>query len=138
MIDLLDQADIDALVTASSSEGEGGARARASGPSPSRLPPLPEHYRLAAGAKQLERIRSLSVPVTVRLAERSMSLDEILEMTVGTIIEFNRSAEAELDLLVGDIPIGTGNAVKCGETFGLRVITIEAWARRLLSLGLLR
>jgi flagellar motor switch protein FliN/FliY len=59
--------------------------------------------------------------VAVTLAEREISLEAILRITAGTILEFDISADTELSLNIGSESIGTGQAVKVGENFGLRV-----------------
>jgi len=71
------------------------------------------------------RILGLRVPVAVSLAERKMSLHSILEITMGTIIEFDVPFDAELTLCVANRRIGRGKAVKVGENFGLRITRIE-------------
>lgn len=83
----------------------------------------------------LQRVLHLEVPVIVRLAERSMPLSEILNLTSGAIIEFDKSAEGELDLLINNKCIGHGMAVKVGENFGLRVTRIGSVQDRIKALG---
>ncbi len=70
---------------------------------------------------ELRRILDLSVPVTVILADRAMPVEDILKLTVGTIIEFEVPFDSELVLQAADRPIGRGQAVKVGENFGLRI-----------------
>ncbi|MBI5762465.1 MAG: FliM/FliN family flagellar motor switch protein [Planctomycetes bacterium] len=81
------------------------------------------------------RIARLRVPVLVRVAERRMPLDEVLKMTPGTILEFERSVDSELDLLVNNEKIGSGVAVKVNERFGLRINRIGSAAQRVQTLG---
>ena len=69
----------------------------------------------------MQRILGLSVPVSVTLAERYLDIETILATKVGTIIEFGVPFDSELTLNVAGHPIGTGQAVKIGENFGLRV-----------------
>ncbi len=87
---------------------------------------------MAAG---LEAILSLEVPVIVRIAERTMALDEVLAMAPGAIIELPKAAEAELEILVNNKPIGTGVAVKVGENYGLRVSYIGDLGQRIKAMG---
>lgn len=94
--------------------------------------------RRAAFVAPPERVRGLlglSVPVVVRLAQRPMSVHEILNMGPGTILEFDRTVEQELDLMIGDCVIATGIAVKIGEHFGLRITRIGDVRDRIRSLG---
>jgi len=72
----------------------------------------------------LDRVLKLRVPVIVRLAERKMRLSEILGISAGAIIEFEKPFDASLDLLVNNKQVGQGQAVKAGEKFGLRILTI--------------
>jgi len=137
-MEFLDQSEIDALLA---SDGESEAPEPPPAPKSEGLRPAPEladRYRLVADGGQLERILPIRVPVRVRLADRRMDVGQLLELTIGTIIEFDRSAEAELDLVANNVPIGTGNAVKCGENFGLRVARIQPQIERLLAAGLIR
>ena len=84
---------------------------------------------------ELARILGLSVPVAVVLAERGLPIESILQITVGTILEFDVSFGAELSLVVGDRSIGSGNAVKIGEHFGLRIASIETVQQRIDAMG---
>ncbi len=142
-MDILDQSEIDALLAAASG---GGAKSEASAstaaaPRPQtthRRMTLPDEFRLRAEPQRLKRLLPVKVPVVVRLAERQANVEQILDWTVGTIIEFDKHADADLDLVVSNIPIASGNAVKCGEKFGLRVARVQPWTERLLSEGRLR
>lgn len=89
---------------------------------------------LAASPDSFNRILKLKVPVVVRLAERRMLLGEIMKMMPGTILEFSRTVEQDLDLLVNNHQIGSGVAVKVNERFGLRVSYVGDVRRRLNSL----
>ena len=71
--------------------------------------------------KELERILLLQVPLIVRLAERKMNCNEVMRLGTGAIIEFPKSSEKPLELLVNNKVIALGEAVKVGENFGLRI-----------------
>src|SRR3984957_6922106 len=70
---------------------------------------------------ELERILRLQVPVIVKLAERKLQLSEVMRLGVGAIIEFIKSSEEPLELLINNKVIGVGEAVKVGENFGIRL-----------------
>ena len=89
----------------------------------------------ATPASNLDRILKLAVPVSVTLAERNMTIDAILAVNAGTIIEFGVPSDAELSLRVGHRMIGTGHAVKTGEKFGLRISSIKSVADRIDAMG---
>ncbi len=103
-------------------------------------PPRPSAGRSAAPARKpdrssVARILKLRVPVVVRLAERKMLLSEILKIVPGTILEFSRTVDEELDLMVNNYQIGAGVAVKVNERFGLRVTYVGDLRQRIESLG---
>lgn len=91
--------------------------------------------RTAPASPKAARIARLRVPVLVRIAERRMPLDEVLKMTPGTILEFERAVDSELDLMVNNEKIGSGVAVKVNEHFGLRINRIGSAAQRVHSMG---
>lgn len=84
---------------------------------------------------EVESILKLRVPVIVRLAHHEVSLEDILDFGPGRIIELPKDAEDDLDLMVNNIVIGRGNAVKVGENFGLRIKTIGKVKDRINALG---
>ena len=84
---------------------------------------------------ELSRILGLTVPVSVVVAEQALPIESILQITVGTILEFDVSFGAELSLVVGDRTVGRGNAVKVGENFGLRITNIGTVGQRIGALA---
>jgi len=85
--------------------------------------------------EQITRILDLQVPVIVQLADNTMPLSEILGLTTGAIIEFEKPADGELDLMINNKCIGKGQAVKVGENFGLRVTGIGSLHDRIKAMG---
>ena len=69
-------------------------------------------------------ILDLEVPLIVQIASRSMAVGEVMELEHGSIIEFPRSADEELAILVNNKSVGQGTAVKVGENFGVRITNI--------------
>ncbi len=139
-MDILDQSEIDSLLSGGGDSEPSVADAGA-GPiarSATVDATLPDDYRLRTTEQQLKRLLPVQVPVVVRLAERRARINEILNWTVGTIVEFEKHSDADLDLVVSNVAVGVGNAVKCGEKFGLRVSRVQPWTQRLISMGLKR
>jgi flagellar motor switch protein FliN len=71
--------------------------------------------------RSLLRVR---VPVTVTLAEKKQTLGRILEIGPGQILQFDKSCEESLELQVSNCKIASGEAVKVGDKFGLRIVSI--------------
>lgn len=83
---------------------------------------------LPASANSLEtelgRILHLEVPIIVKLAERKLSVHEVMRLGVGAIIEFSKASDQPLELMINNKVIGVGETVKIGENFGLRITQI--------------
>jgi flagellar motor switch protein FliN/FliY len=86
-------------------------------------------------ATELHRILRLNVPVIVKLAERKLMLSEVMRLGTGAIIEFSKSNDEPLELLINNKPIGLGEAVKVGENFGLRITQIGDIKQIVSALG---
>lgn len=82
-----------------------------------------------------ERILRLEVPVIVRLAERTMPLSEILSLSTGAIIEFDKSFDSELDLMINNKCVGHGRTVKVAENFGLKVTRLSSVRQRIEAMA---
>jgi flagellar motor switch protein FliN/FliY len=84
---------------------------------------------------EVNRILRLQVPVIVKLAERTLTLSEVMRLGNGAIIEFFKRSDEPLELLINNKPIGTGEAVKVGENFGLKITHIGDVKAVIRSLG---
>ncbi len=87
-------------------------------------PPPPPVRAPGTANINLRRVLQIEVPVIVRLAERKMPVKSIMQLATGSIIEFEKPADDELDLLINNKCVGHGRAVKVGENFGLRITAI--------------
>jgi len=86
-------------------------------------------------AQDVQSILQLRVPVIVRIAQRQMSLAEVMDLSPGAMLELPRPADEPLDLMVNNKLIGRGEAVKVGENFGLKVKLIGGTDERIRALG---
>src|SRR5438874_5833620 len=96
--------------------------------SPAATPSTPSHG-------ELRRILRLGVPVIVKLAERRLSLSEVLRLGNGAIIEFFKSSDEPLELMINNKVIAVGETVKVGENFGLRITQIGDLRQVIQSMG---
>jgi flagellar motor switch protein FliN/FliY len=95
----------------------------------------PESQTAPPSPRELERILRLQVPVIVRLAERKLTLSEVMRLGPGAIIEFFKSSDEPLELLVNNKTIAIGETVKVGENFGLRISQVGDVKQVIRSLG---
>ena len=80
-------------------------------------------------------VLKIDVPVIVRLAERTLTVREVLQLQAGAIVELPKNAEDELELMINNKAIGCGSAVKIGENFGIRITFIGDISTRIAALG---
>jgi len=104
-------------------------------PTSAPQPPTAAPKRPAPRKEDPRRILNLEVPVIVQLAERTLPLAEILNLTSGAIIEFDKTSDSQLDLMINNKCIGQGQPVKVGENFGLRIDSIGSVRDRIKALG---
>lgn len=122
---VIDQAEIDALLK------QGAAEA-----APPSKPPPPRPARLATNCDpKLAQILRLKAPVIVEVARRRWPIQMLRNLSLGMIIEFEKSVEEPMQLRINNRVIGAGEAVKIGEHFGLRVSTVRDQAERIRSMG---
>jgi flagellar motor switch protein FliN/FliY len=95
--------------TASTTSAPASERSRSAVQSFSELP----HY-----SRSLLRIR---IPVSVHLATKKETVQEIVEIVPGAIIKFDKGCDELLHMVVGGQSVAEGEAVKVGDKFGFRV-----------------
>ncbi len=83
----------------------------------------------------VKTILQLKVPVIVTIGERLMSLDDVLALGPGAILELEKINEEPLDLMVNNKAIGRGYAVKVGENFGIKINDIGTPSQRIQAMG---
>ena len=91
---------------------------------------------LAAPSRgELDRILRMEVPVIVKLADRKLTLQEVMRLGPGAIIEFFKASDQPLELLINNKTIAIGDAVKIGENFGLKITQIGDLKEIIKTLG---
>ena len=130
---IIDQSEIDELLAeADGLVAETTDQVQATAVAP---PPPPSTRPLQIRDPSLKRLLRIRVPVIVQLAERSMSVAIVRDLSVGAIIEFDKNVEEQLDLRINNRKVGRGTCVKVGENFGLRISQICDRTQRIRSLG---
>jgi len=86
----------------------------------------PEFAELApTGSSQgevpLSMLLDLTIPVTIELGRTKMSVQEILRLGRGSVVQLERLAGEPIDVYVGDRRFAEGEVVVIGEHFGIRI-----------------
>ena len=79
---------------------------------------------VAAAEPNLDMIRDIQVSLTVELGRTDMLIEEILELTIGKVVELNKLAGEPLDILINGQLLARGEVVVVDENFGVRVTSI--------------
>ena len=85
--------------------------------------------------QHLQSLLELEVPVIVQIADKIATVGEVTSLQPGVIIEFPKQASQDLTILVNNATIGSGQAVKVGENFGVRIRSVETPANRIEAMG---
>jgi flagellar motor switch protein FliN/FliY len=80
-----------------------------------------ELARLPHYSRSLLKIR---VPISVQLASKKETVQEVVGLAPGSIIKFEKGCDELLQMIIGEQAIAEGEAVKVGEKFGFRVTSM--------------
>ncbi len=89
----------------------------------------------AVDTKQLKGILSMKVPLIVKVAQKKMCMENVLKLSLGSIIQFDKDVYENIELMVNNQVIGVGQPVKIGENFGLRLLQVGNLENTIKSLG---
>jgi flagellar motor switch protein FliN/FliY len=79
----------------------------------------------------LDMLRHVAMEVTVEIGRTRMTVQELLSLHPGEVVELDRAASAPADLLVNGTLIARGEVVVVDEDFGLRISEIVTDAAEL-------
>jgi flagellar motor switch protein FliN/FliY len=80
--------------------------------------------RSGGGRRSLDLLRHVAMEVTVEIGRTRMTVQELLSLHPGEVVELDRAASAPADLLVNGTLIARGEVVVVDEDFGLRISEI--------------
>jgi flagellar motor switch protein FliN len=72
----------------------------------------------------LATLYDLALPISIELGRTSMTVQEVLQLGRGSVIELDRLAGEPVDIFVGDRRFAEGEVVVLGENFGVRITRI--------------
>ena len=86
---------------------------------------MPQHRRLEDLPGYTRSALKVKVPVATILARGRKPIKTVLELGVGSIIQFDKPCDEMLDIEVGQsVVIATAEAVKVGDKFGFRISAV--------------
>lgn len=85
-------------------------------------------------SQKLDLLLDVPLHIAVELGRSRMTIQELLGLSPGAVIELDKIAGEPLDILVNDRLVARGEAVVVGDKFGVRITDIASPAERLARL----
>lgn len=83
---------------------------------------------------RLDRLMDVPLNVDVELGRTRMTIQDLLALGPGSIIELDKVAGSPLDILVNDRLLARGEAVVVNDKFGVRITDIVSQQERIQRL----
>lgn len=90
----------------------------------SEVPPDSRTRTDAAEGANLDRVYDLTVPVTVEVGRARLSVQEILQLAPGSVVELDHPADAPVELLVHGKCVAKGEIVVVDDFYGVRITQV--------------
>ncbi len=87
-----------------------------------------------AGERRLDMLLDVPLDVSVELGRCRMSIQELLTLGPGAVVELDKVAGEPLDVLINDRLVARGEAVVVNDKFGVRITDIVSPQERLARL----
>ena len=84
--------------------------------------------------RRLELLLDVPLELSVELGRTRMSIQELLSLGPGSVIELDKVAGEPLDILVNDRLVARGEAVVVNDKFGIRITDIVSPTERIARL----
>ncbi len=114
------------------SNAPGGARGAAPAATAPNLSELAPGAAARAGAGvpgatgSLDTLLDVSLPVAIEFGRTHMTVQEVLDLGNGSVIQLDRMVGEPIDIFVSDRKLAEGEVVVIGEHFGVRITRILA------------
>lgn len=100
---------------------------------PAEKKPQPEGEKSLP--ESLQRILNVELPVIVVLAEKELRVRDLVKLSAGSVLEFEKTVEDFHEVLLANKRIARGEAIKVGEQFGVQIREILPVRERIKRMG---
>ena len=83
----------------------------------------------------IDFLLDVTLAVSVEVGKTRMTIQDLLQLSQGSVIELSKFAGEPLDVYINDRLVARGEAVVVNEKFGVRVTDILAQNERIQELG---
>ena len=98
-------------------------------------PELTDRPTGAAGEIDIEMLMDVPVHMTVEVGRKKMTIKELLSLTPGSVVTFDRAVTEPMDIMVNGTLVARGEVVSADGQFGLRLVDVVSPKERLQQLG---
>jgi flagellar motor switch protein FliN/FliY len=84
--------------------------------------------------RRLDLLLDVPLDIAVELGRARMSIQDLLALGPGSVIELDKIAGEALDILVNDRLVARGEAVVVNDKFGIRITDIVSQSERIARL----
>jgi flagellar motor switch protein FliN len=85
-------------------------------------------------SRRLDMLLDVPLDVSVELGRCRMTIQELLALAPGSVIELDKVAGEPLDILINDRLVARGEAVVVNDKFGIRITDIVSPQERIARL----
>ncbi|MEQ1690774.1 MAG: flagellar motor switch protein FliN [Gemmatimonas sp.] len=91
-----------------------------------RTPQFTEFEQTVTGHSEVPigMLLDLTLPISIELGRTTMTVQELLRLGRGSVVQLDRLAGDPIDIFVGDRRFAEGEVVVLGEHFGVRITRI--------------
>jgi flagellar motor switch protein FliN/FliY len=82
-------------------------------------------------SQTMDVLLDIELPVTVRLGSAQMTFGEVMGLNAGSLVEFGRTPEEPVDVLVNGRLVARGEMVMVQGNYGVRITEISSRRERL-------
>ena len=87
-----------------------------------------------SGERRMDLLLDVPLELSVELGRARMTIQDLLGLGPGSVIELDKVAGEALDILVNDRLVARGEAVVVNDKFGVRITDIVSQAERIARL----
>ena len=89
------------------------------------VPPELEDAPLSApGEIDLDMLMDVPVTMTVEVGRKSLTIKELLSLTPGSVVSFDRSVTEPMDIMINGTLVARGEVGSADGKFGLRLVDV--------------
>lgn len=81
--------------------------------------------RAGSGPASFDALLDISMPVSIEIGRAQMTVQEVLQLGLGSVIQLDRLVGEPVDVYIGDRRLAVGEVVVVGDHFGVRVTRLH-------------